>query len=150
MNRNSGIFTLIFHGFTAALTLYGGKTILDPALWIKVFMALSGLNGLNLVLTAQTMPVDPSTSVVLKALGSTATLSAAAVLSQIVLFDGLSQVGSTVAITKAFGVLMAVFGVTSLPVWLDLRKVGARDETPANLFVLSLLLSLGSSYFLLK
>lgn len=148
MNRNSGIFTLFFNAITAVVTLYQGETLLEPSLWIKGIMLLSGLHGINLVLTAQTMPLAPSTIAILRMLGTVSTYVAAAVLSQMVLFEGLTT-GGTKSVTKAFGVLMGSLGVTSLPVWQDLRKQGSKGTTPSNVYAFYILSCLGMSYYML-
>jgi hypothetical protein len=131
VNRNSGIATLFFqaiHFSMAFLATKRSDSILVP--WIKVYMTLLGLSGLNLIISAQTVPgIGPSTIAILRMLGTVTTYVSTTILSQTLLGYSL---------LKSVGVLMGTLAIASIPVCLDLKNValktqpGTTDQSPSR------------------
>ena len=119
-------------------------------LWTQTYMALIGLSGLNLVISAQTIPgIGPSTTTILRMLGTVSCYMAASILSQ-ESFDFIPL--------KAVGVLMATLAVTSIPVCMDLHTVATKSSTstsaplatPVQLYTIYMLLEIGIAAYMFR
>lgn len=148
VNRNSGIATLFFQAIHFFITFLDTKRSDSVLLnWIKVYMSLLGLSGLNLIISAQTVPgIGPSTVAILRMLGTVTGYASTTILSQTLL--GFSPL-------KSIGVLMSTLAITSIPVCLDLRHVLLKKQqgnttnvspstsfSPVDLYAVYILLSL--------
>ena len=125
VNRNSGIATLFFQAIHFCMAFLGTKRSDSIFLnWIQVYMTLLGLSGLNLIISAQTVPgIGPSTVAVLRMLGTVTSYASTSILSQTLL--GFTQL-------KSIGVLMGTLAISSIPVCLDLRHVVLKKQQGSN------------------
>lgn len=151
VNQNSGIVDIFFQTIHCAIMLVGEKV--PPStlkLWTQTYMALIGLSGLNLVISAQTIPgIGPSTTTILRMLGTVSCYMAASILSQ-ESFDFIPL--------KAVGVLMATLAVTSIPVCMDLHTVATKSSTstsaplatPVQLYTIYMLLEIGIAAYMFR
>lgn len=109
-------------------------------------MILLGLSGLNLVISAQTIPsITPSTITILRMLGTVSCYVSTSILSQKWL--GWSPL-------RAVGVLMGTLALTSIPVCLDLHGTEKKNRvamlSPTHLYLIFLLLEIGITVYLLR
>lgn len=136
----------------AFLATKRSDSILVP--WIKVYMTLLGLSGLNLIISAQTVPgIGPSTIAILRMLGTVTTYVSTTILSQTLLGYSL---------LKSVGVLMGTLAITSIPVCFDLKNValktqpGTTDKSPSRslapvqLYAAYIVLSLGLAAWMFR
>ena len=146
---NSGLFTLLVNALHCTVIF---KDFDFSSLWIKVYTILGSLHGLNLVLTAQTIPtLDQSTVAVLRMLGAVTCYIGAAILSQAFALPFISSVESPAL--GAFGYLMATLAITSIPVWMDLKALLRRGASTSsfvsNSFLAYILLSAAMATYIL-
>ena len=148
VNRNSGIAALFF------LAIHFSIAFLDKIRsqsfflnWIHFYLTQLFLSGLNLIVSAQTVPgIGPSTVAILRMLGTVTAYGSTTILSQTL--HGFSPL-------KSFGVLMGTLAITSIPVCLDLRNVVQKKQpgssntaqskslSPVELYTVYIVLSLG-------
>jgi hypothetical protein len=105
-------------------------------------MALSGLSGLNLIISAQTIPgISKSTITILRKLGTITLCLAATVVSQDYLaLDPL----------KAMGVGLGTLAVASIPVVFDLNAAARKSSKSYQMYLLVVVLELISAVYLLR
>jgi hypothetical protein len=153
VNENSGIVDVFFQTLHCAIMLVGEKV--SPSalkLWIQIYMVFTGLSGLNLVISAQTIPgIGPSTTTILRMLGTVSCYVSTSILSQ-------ESLGFTPL--KAFGMLMATLAVTSTPVCMDLQAVSTMKPSsstkstflsvPVQLYVLYILFEIGVAAYMFQ
>ena len=96
-------------------------------------MALMGLSGLNLIISAQTVPgIGPSTIALLRMLGTVTCSLAATILSQ---QDDYYYGCCSFPPLKAVGVLLGTLAITSIPVCFDLKTAARRSSHSYQLYM---------------
>jgi len=106
-------------------------------------MALIGLSGLNLVISAQTVPgISKSTIAILRILGTVSCYLASTILSEDPYF-GFSPL-------KAVGVGLVTLAITSIPVCFDLNGATRPSSRTAQWYTVSVILELIAAFYLLR
>ena len=111
-------------------------------------MTLMGLSGLNLIVSAQTVPgIGTSTIAILRMLG-TVTCSLAATILVAQQEDGWLGLG--LSPLKAVGVLLGTLAVTSIPVCFDLKTAARRSSHSSQLYLFVAALEGIAAFYLLR
>jgi hypothetical protein len=110
-------------------------------------MTLMGLSGLNLIVSAQTVPgIGTSTIAILRMLGTVTCSLAATILAQ--QQDGSFGLG--LSPLKAVGVLLGTLAVTSIPVCFDLKTAARRSSHSSQLYLFVAALEGIAAFYLLR
>jgi len=116
-----------------------------PKVWIPFYMALMGLSGLNLIISAQTVPgIGPSTIAILRRLGTVTCSLAATILSQ------QEEYGGSFPPLKAVGVLLGTLAITSIPVCFDLKTAARRSSHSYQRYTVGTALELIAAVYLVR